>query len=130
MVIQNDDENILKVAMAIVNSNLSIAYMKEKYSSASYNGGIGFNKDMLNNFPIPKISENIKILLIDKVNKIIDVTLTNDYETNTKKQKEVSNIENEINLILYKLYALTYSEVKTIDLNFSLSELEYNNYQI
>lgn len=85
---------------------------------------------MLNNFPIPKISENIKILLIDKVNKIIDVTLTNDYETNTKKQKEVSNIENEINLILYKLYALTYSEVKTIDLNFSLSELEYNNYQI
>lgn len=130
LVIQNDDENILKVAMAIVNSNLSIAYMKEKYSSASYNGGIGFNKDMLNNFPIPKISENIKILLIDKVNKIIDVTLTNDYETNTKKQKEVSNIENEINLILYKLYALTYSEVKTIDLNFSLSELEYNNYQI
>ena len=68
--------------------------------------------------------------MIDKVNKIIDVTLTNDYETNTKKQKEVSNIENEINLILYKLYALTHSEVKIIDLNFSLSELEYNNYQI
>lgn len=85
---------------------------------------------MLNNFPIPKISENIKILLIDKVNQIIDVTLTNDYETNTKKLDEVSNIEDEINLILYKLYALTYSEVKTIDPNFSMSEPEYNNYQI
>ena len=130
LVIQNNDKDILKIAMAIINSKLSIAYIKEKYSSASYNGGIGFNKDMLNNFPIPKIPKIFQSLLIDKVNQILNMTLTNDYETNIKKQEEVLNIEYNINLILYKLYNLTYDEVLVIDQDFSMSEEEYSNYVI
>jgi len=128
LVIQNEDENVLKVAMAIINSNLSIAYIKEKYSSASYNGGIGFNKDMLNNFPIPELSDSIKSKLIDKINQILNVSLTYDYEINAEKQEKVSNIEKEINLILYKLYNLAYSDVIKIDPEFSMSEQEYNDY--
>lgn len=130
LVIQNEDENVLKVAMAIINSNLSIAYIKEKYSSASYNGGIGFNKDMLNNFPIPELSDSIKSKLINKINQILNVSLTYDYEINAEKQEKVSNIEKEINLILYKLYNLAYSDVIKIDPEFSMSEEEYNNYPI
>lgn len=130
LVIQSDKVVILKLIMAIINSNISIGYIKEKYSSASYNGGINFNKDMLNNFPIPQFEDNFVSKLVELIDKILTYSLNEDYETNNNKQQLVHNIENQINVLLYKKYDLTYSEVKTIDNEFAMSEAEYNSYQI
>ena len=52
------------------------------------------------------------------------------YIENLEKQDAVKEYENQIDIMVYKLYDLTYSEVKTIDPNFSMPELEYNNYTI
>ena len=48
-----------------------------------------------------------------------------------KKQKMDSTyLEKEIDVLVYKLYELTYDEVKIIDKEFWLSEEEYNNYKM
>jgi adenine-specific DNA-methyltransferase len=39
-------------------------------------------------------------------------------------------INNFIDLLVYKMYDLTYDEVKLVDKDFWLSEEEYNNYKI
>lgn len=42
----------------------------------------------------------------------------------------VSHLENQIDELVYKLYKLTYAEVKIIDPEFELSEEEYNNIKL
>lgn len=130
LVIQSENLETLKIVMAIINSKVSIAYIKEKYSSASYNGGIGFNKDMLNNFPIPIILDKQKDCILNNIDKILNLSLTTDYEIDIEKQLKVQEYENQIDLMLYKLYNLTYEEILTVDKDFPMSEQEYNCYQI
>lgn len=130
LVIQSDNLEILKIAMAIINSKISIAYIKEKYSSASYNGGIGFNKDMLNNLPIPIISDSQKDFILKSIDKILNLSLAPDYEINKEKQLKVQEYENQIDVTVYKLYDLTYQEVLTIDKDFTMSLEDYNKYKL
>lgn len=127
LVIQSNNMKLIKILLAIINSNLAISYIKEKYASASYNGGITFNKDMINNFPIPKI-ENLEMIL-NIIDKILEITQSEDYLENKEKQDVVKEYEKQIDIMVYKLYDLTYQEVLTIDKNFELSEEEYNIYK-
>lgn len=57
-----------------------------------------------------------------KVEKLIDEILI-------RKKSKMSTIvlENEIDILVYKFYELTFDEVKIIDKDFWLSETEYNN---
>lgn len=57
LVIKNDNAILLKMLLAFLNSHLPSFYLKEKYSSMTYNGGITFTKDMFNEIPLPKFSE-------------------------------------------------------------------------
>lgn len=59
LIIKNKNINILKFLLSFLNSSLPIFYIKEKYSSMTYNGGITFTKDMFNDMPLPTISEEI-----------------------------------------------------------------------
>ena len=86
-----------------------------------------FNKDMINNFPIPKI-ENLEMIL-NIIDKILEITQSEDYLENKEKQDVVKEYEKQIDIMVYKLYDLTYQEVLTIDKNFELSEEEYNIYK-
>lgn len=43
----------LKFVAGIVNSRFASFYVKQKYASASYNGGVNFTPDMLDSIPIP-----------------------------------------------------------------------------
>jgi methylase of polypeptide subunit release factors len=44
--------------LSIINSKLPLFYIKEKYRGSSYNQGVNFNADMINNLPIPKIEDS------------------------------------------------------------------------
>lgn len=58
-VTDNNDANVLLFVLSIINSKLASFYIKERYASSSYNEGVNFTKEMLNDFPIPRIdSEN------------------------------------------------------------------------
>ena len=61
---------------------------------------------------------------------MLEITNQEDYSEHQEKQEQVSKFEEEINLMVYKLYKLTYEEVKTIDLDFEITDEEYINYKI
>ena len=109
-------ENELLFPLALINSKISLFYIKEKYRGSSYNQGINFNPDMLNNLPVPYISKGTMKTIISTVLKII-------------KEHELENdtllLEADLNKLFYKLYELTFDEVKVIDPEFSLSKKEY-----
>lgn len=65
MIIPFNDANELRYLLAILNSKIMIFYIKQKYSSSSYNGGINFTKDMINNLPLKDIDTYTKELLIE-----------------------------------------------------------------
>jgi len=47
-----------------------------------------------------------------------------------KANQDTTALEREIDVLVYKLYELTYDEVKIIDKDFWLSEEEYKKVQI
>jgi Eco57I restriction-modification methylase len=53
LVITHTDVPTLKIIAAFVNSRVASFYVREKYSSASYNTGVVFTKDMINELPLP-----------------------------------------------------------------------------
>jgi len=110
----------LKFLCGLLNSKLIFNYIKIKYSSSSYCGGITFTKDMINNFPIPLNYLKFKQAIVTLVNQIL---LAKKLNINS----ETVTLENQIDELVYKLYNLTYDEIKVIEPNFWLSNEEYNN---
>lgn len=111
------EEEKYLMLMCLLNSKFPLFYLQERYSASSYNGGVTFNKDMFNKLPIP---DNITPL--ENISKKI-----------FQKIKYSQDIEEElelIDIIVCKLYQLTYQEVLIVDPEFSLNEDEYNNYSI
>ncbi len=109
-------ENELLFPLALINSKISLFYIKEKYRGSSYNQGINFNPDMLNNLPVPLIGKPTMHLIVSSVKKLIK---------ESEKEHDTVQLEQELNNVFYKLYELTYDEVKVIDPAFSLSKKEY-----
>ena len=107
MVICNEDINKLKFLLGVLNSQLPIFYIKTKYASSSYCGGITFSNNMINCFPLfatkaqqDDIIKNVdKILLTKKRNPNADITFW----------------EREINNIVYSLYNLTMDEIMIVE---------------
>lgn len=114
-------ENELLFPLALINSKISLFYIKEKYRGSSYNQGINFNPDMLNNLPIPAIDKSTMQLIISLVKKIVN---------ESEKEHDTLSLEQNLDNIFYKLYELSYEEVKVIDPEFSLSKNEYESIKI
>ncbi|MDR6087112.1 hypothetical protein QE441_002906 [Chryseobacterium sp. SORGH_AS909] len=106
----------LKVYLAILNSKVVHFYVNQIYNSLKMAGGyLNITPEIIKNIPIPLEYKNSK--LIDIVNLII----SND---------SPSYYIEELNKVTFKLYNLTYEEVKIIDVDFSLSKQEYNEFEI
>ena len=68
--------------------------------------------------PLPKKKEKTFKLIERNVEKILNNKILN---------KDTSILEQEIDNLVYRLYELTYAEVKVIDPEFNLTEEEYND---
>lgn len=115
LIIADSDIQKLKLLLAILNSKLSIFYIKERYPASSYNQGTTFTTDMINNLPVPQISEANQTKLINIVNKILSISSLDDYLTNLSKQAKVKEYECQIDQMVYELYGLTKEEIKIIE---------------
>jgi len=60
----SEDENNLRFLLVLLNSQLPIFYIKQKYSASSYNGGITFTKEMIGGFPIANFSDKEREFMI------------------------------------------------------------------
>lgn len=98
LILASKNRKRLKLIAGVLNSALVIKYIKEKYSSASYNGGISFTKDMINRFPFPKVSSNYKQRIVACVNKVL------------AHPADLDTVQKEIDAITFHLYGLSYQE--------------------
>lgn len=119
----------LKYIVSILNSKLIDIYYK-KISLEEGRAMAQIDIDMLGEIPIKKADEQTQNKFVSVVDKILTITQTEDYLQNQEKQNAVKEYEKQIDVMVYKLYELTYDEVLTIDEDFCFSEQEYNNCQL
>lgn len=71
LVIAVEDPVTLKFLAGVLNSRLISFYIKQKYASASYNGGVNFTPDMINAIPVPRRLD--KEAVAEQVTRILRV---------------------------------------------------------
>ena len=121
--ILNSENYNLKYVLSIFNSKL----MNWVFKCTSTNSNVNCYEVELMPF---KNDSNMSPYLISMVDKILAITQTEDYLQNQEKQNAVKEYEKKIDIMVYKLYDLTYDEVLTIDKDFTLTEQKYNDYQL
>lgn len=120
---QKDKTIFLKYILALVNSKLYYLWL---YHRGKRKGEtLELTAKPLSEIPIKKISEHHQNSFIILVDKILNAKKHNS-EINTKE------LEDQIDIMVYKLYNLTYEESKIIDPNIGeiISEEEYEKFEI
>lgn len=107
LILASKNDNVLKYACAILNSPLSIFYIKAKFGSASYNGGINFTKEMLNSIPL-----RFGPVDTSKIVKLVDRILAMKM---ADPDADISDLETEINSYLYTIYGLSPEEISLVE---------------
>jgi hypothetical protein len=102
------DIPMLYIIMGIINAKLTLFYIKQRYSSSSYNGGINFTKEMINSFPI-KINHENEYKKIGELSLQITKNLKDNLDIDTNE------LEREINDIMYEIYGLTPEEIALVE---------------
>lgn len=95
LVVTSMDLTKLKLLCGVLNSSLAIKYVAEKYASASYNGGVSFTKEMINEFPFPLGDSPLKQQIVS----LVDQAIANP--------AEVDRIQGQIDLLTLELYELS-----------------------
>ncbi|NLO69639.1 MAG: hypothetical protein GX102_01525, partial [Porphyromonadaceae bacterium] len=132
-----DNEGVLItntiMSFEILNNSISekflVAYLNSKFVSwYAYNfiyaraiRTMHFYNYYIQQLPIPKITENTLLLIEKNVDNINQSKCHN---------MGISEFEQNNDSIFFKLYNLSYQEVKLIDPEFPLSQTEYENYNI
>jgi hypothetical protein len=113
LILPSDEVATLKYVTAILHCPLSIFYIKSRYGSSSYNGGINFSKGMINELPIPTDLEQ-RQQIVDLVDEILSRRIVDPIS-------EIRDLEEKINAKLYALYKLTDEEISLVELTTSNS---------
>jgi hypothetical protein len=77
-----------------------------------------FDESYLGRLPIKKLNSETQPLadqIVQKVQEILTLTQSPDFETNQEKQQKVKELEKEIDQLVYKLYGLTEEEIRLIE---------------
>ncbi|MBP3847283.1 DUF4391 domain-containing protein [bacterium] len=117
-----------KYVLSLLNSNLYYIWL---YNKGKRKGDtLELYYTPLSEIPIKQVSTDIQDKFISIVDKILILTQSKDYLLHEEKHQAVKQYEKQINVMVYKLYELTFDEVKTIDNDFTMTEAEYNNYNL
>ncbi len=80
-----------------------------------------FDNYYIGKIPIPKIPKEQQ----KPFEKLVDIIIAKK-----EKEEDATKEEQTIDIMVYKLYELTYEEVKFIDPSFPLSKEQYNNFKV
>ncbi|MEI6049535.1 MAG: TaqI-like C-terminal specificity domain-containing protein [Bacteroidota bacterium] len=116
LLLKNEFENSYEYILALLNSRFLNWYYANNFSNNS-ELTVNISKTFLEKLPIPNIPFARQKPFIDLVEKVI---------SSKKENLNTTDLEKEIDVMVYKLYELNYDEVKIIDKDFWLSEEEYN----
>ncbi|MCZ8117811.1 MAG: Eco57I restriction-modification methylase domain-containing protein [Microcystis sp. LE18-22.4A] len=113
----NEDEVDIKYLLGILNSKVANFYFK-LVGKPKDNGFFEANKQFISPIPIKIVDHKYQI----KIKLLVDKILTAKKDD---PNADTSELEKQIDHLVYKLYQLTYNEVKIIDPEFALTEQEY-----
>jgi adenine-specific DNA-methyltransferase len=114
--ILTSSEYSIKYLLALLNSRLMEFYFGF-IGIMTAGGAYTLKQETVSEFPIKVISPKNQKLFTTLVDKILSAK---------NSDKDTSALENEIDVMVYKLYNLTYEEVKIIEPYFSISKKEYD----
>jgi hypothetical protein len=105
----------LKYILAVINSSYAMAYLNNyrRHRLENY-----FYPDDFREFPIAKIPPAEQKPVITLVDQILAAKAANS-------QADTTELERRIDTLIYRLYNLTYDEVKVIESGFSMEKAEY-----
>ena len=104
--LENNDYD-LKFLIALLNSKLINQYFSNKYSISHIAGGyLRFRKQFVQNIPIKQTNSKGQKPFIDLVDKII---------SQKQQSKDTTDLEKQIDKLVYKLYDLTEDEIAIIE---------------
>lgn len=109
------EKNSLKIVTAFLNSHLISFWYKTTFHSTKMAGGaLSIAPKKICAIPIPDMSDEEKLFLINRVDKIIEITANKD--NNYKINNEIiTPIEKEIDCMVYRLYGLTNKEIENVE---------------
>lgn len=109
------DERLNKITLGLLNSKLLDWFFRK---TSTNNHVMGYEIKQL---PIPKKIENKNERFSNLVNEVI---------LKKGKHEETEELEKEIDVLVYKLYNLTYEEVRVVDKDFWMGEEEYKSFKV
>jgi hypothetical protein len=126
----------VKYLSGLLNSNPVTFFFKQWYAG----GGLGeegyrYKKAFLENLPLPPITPS-NHPIVNQIEQLVDQILTSKKHTSASSvpnpQADTTALEREIDILVYKLYNLTYEEIKIIDpaIEQIISEKEYEKLKI
>lgn len=110
----------LKFLVAILNSSISHYYIRQNLPELQ-GGTRELSKVFFINHPVPKISKSQQKPFETLVDKII---------SQKERGEDTTAEEQKIDNLVYKLYELTYEEVKIVEPEFALTKEEYENCEL
>ena len=113
LVVTAGDAMTLEYLCALFNSRLAYFYISQKYSSATYNGGITFTKAMLNSFPVSQPDEQSMETIGRLVRQMIELLRSPDQLTKAKQKEwrfDVLALQDQLEEKIQKLYSIDQDE--------------------
>jgi hypothetical protein len=122
MIVKIIDSNYkIKYILGVLNSKLISKWFALHFGKLSRKIFPQFKINELRIFPIAPANQAIQKHIEDLVTEIINMKLTG---------KDTIEIEQEIEGYIYRLYDLTFSQVKLIDIDFNLTQSEYESIKL
>ena len=115
-----DKDFDLKYILALLNSKL-YQFLMNKITFEKTKGAFTKAK-IFHYYQLPVKKMDKQYVFVNLVNRIIDAYKTNNHE--------ILSLENHIDICVFKLYELTYDEVRMIDENIQISEEDYNQFKL
>jgi adenine-specific DNA-methyltransferase len=113
----------IKYLTALLNSKAVTFVFKKFYAGGELVGKYRYKKVFLEKLPIPEADEST----ISIIESLVDDIISQKAKHPTA---DTTPLENRIDELVYKLYGLTYAEVKVIDPEFWLRKEEYEIFKI
>ena len=114
----------IKYLLSLVNSKLINWFFKETMSDQLH-----CTIDNAKQLPIKKISKENQQPFTNLVDQILSLKKASA-KPDSGSQNSSRVLEDQIDIMVYKLYELTYEEIKIVDSTFALSKEEYDNFEI
>lgn len=118
IILDSNNNYALEIVLAILNSKLATFYHFNHSPKATKGAFPKILVQDLKEYPLPSITSEEKQSITDLVKKILDSKKNNP-------QIDTSDLENQIDFLVYKLYGLTYDEVLIVDPETNISREEY-----